>query len=69
MYQMTLRVIPFMSGYHVAGAIAEENSEGDWRTVSTFSEHIQLPDSWDSEDAVASMIEVIREWSVRTISR
>lgn len=67
MYTLRLVVLEIMGSWHVSGAVAAENSEGEWTTVATFSEPVVLSDYWLEQDAAATMIEVIRQWSERAI--
>lgn len=67
MYTMRLVIHPILGSLHLSGALAGETAEGDWETVATFSEVLPLSDEALSDDPVATMLEAIREWSVRTI--
>ena len=67
MYTLRLVVHPILGHLHLSGAIAGETDTGDWETVATFSEVLPMSDEALDEDPVATMVEAIRKWSVRTI--
>jgi hypothetical protein len=67
MYTLRLVLHPVLGSLHLSGAIASEDDLGDWSTLATFSEVLELDDVALSEDPVATMIAAIGEWSIRTI--
>ena len=68
MYTMRLVLHPILGSLHLSGAIARETAVGEWETVATWSETIPPSESSNEDDEIATMLEAIREWSIRTIS-
>lgn len=55
--------------WHVSGAILTDDLEQPWTPIAGFSEDVILSDHWLDEDPTATVLEVIRQWSERTIQR
>lgn len=66
MYQMRIVVLEVCGNWTVSGAVAAEGPDGEWSTVAGFNDIVVLSDHWLDQDAAATMIEVIRQWSERT---
>lgn len=67
MYSLQINIHQILDLWHVSGAVWETSDEGERLVVATFSEDQVLGDSWLDEDGIATMLHVLRQWSIRAI--
>lgn len=67
MYIAHLTVVNICGLWTVSGTIKASLGEDGFQTVASFSDIVPLSDYWLDQDEATTILEVVRQWSVRTI--